>query len=243
MATPMFAPTTPQGTMSTPPQSAARSYMSPNSQVQLNSGFDAVQPIADAWMSRLQPQMDIGREREMARLKAQGLTENSGAWGRAMDTLNRSDVDARNQALLYGAQENNNIFNRGLAQNNQVFGQALQGNDMTLRQRQQLLEEQNNPYRQLGMLSGIEYNPSFAQFNNAGLGKGVDYTGAGQNQYLANLGNYNAETAAKSGMISGIGQLGGNLMQTGAQGGWGTNANGGGLLGGIGDWLSSLFKP
>lgn len=210
-------------------------YMSPNSQVKLNPGFDAVKPIQDAWMSRLQPQMDQARQAEMARLKAQGLPENSAAWARSMDTLNRSDVDARNQALLYGANENNNIFNRGLNLNNQVFGQALQGNQMTLQQRQQMLEEENNPYRQLGMLAGLEYNPAFSQFTNAGQGLGTNYFGAGQNQYLANLGNYNAQTAANNGMISGIGQLGGSLMNAGidrgSSGGWLNTI--GGLLGGI----------
>ena len=76
--------------------------------------------------------MDQARQGEIARLKAQGITENSDAWGRSMDTLNRNDVDARNQALLYGAQENNNIFNRGLQQNNQVFGQNQDAQQLAL---------------------------------------------------------------------------------------------------------------
>jgi hypothetical protein len=229
----MFAPTASAGMMSGTPQSSTRGYMSPNSQVQLNSGFDAVQPIQDAWMGRLQPQMDQARQAEMARLKAQGISENSGAWARSMDTLNRNDVDARNQALLAGAQENNNIFNRGLAQNNQVFGQAMQGNQMTLQQRQQLMEEAMQPYRQLGLLSGTEYNPIFG---GSGQNQGTDYFGAGQNTYLGNLGNYNAETAAKNGMIGGIGQLGGGLIQAGQTGGWGGGSTGG-MLGGLGDFL------
>ena len=112
-------------------------YGTPNSQVKLNSGFDSVQGVTDAMMARLQPQMDQARQGEINRLKAQGIPENSPAWSRAMDTLNRSDVDARNQGLLAGTAENQNIFNRGLAQNNQVYGQNLQNQQFASANNQQ----------------------------------------------------------------------------------------------------------
>lgn len=346
-----------------------------NQQVQLNPGFGAVRQVQNAMMGRLQPQMDYARQAEINRLKAQGITENSDAWGRAMDTLNRGDNDARNQALLGATQAYGDIFNRGLAQNNQVFGQGMQnkqfglakdqfglqrqnqrwnqgfqergqdigrnqfnrqfglaqdqfglqrqnqrwnqgfqeenqdisrgqfnkqfglqqqnqnwnqrfqnrgqqfGQDLagaqfanqsnqqrfgqnqaqqqmmlqlrqqqlqeqmsrgnlTLAQRQQLMAEQNNPYQQMMWLNSMQNNPQFNGYTTAGQGSGVDYSGAGQNQYQGNLGNWNAQTAANNGMISGIGQLLGGWGQNQiAQGGGGGGATGGwgGLLGGIGD--------
>lgn len=119
-------------------------YGTPNSQVALNSGFDSVQGVTDAMMGRLQPQMDQARQAEISRLKAQGIPENSPAWSRAMDTLNRSDVDARNQGLLAGTAENNNIFNRGLAQNNQVYGQNLQNQQFASQNNQQGFNQRFN---------------------------------------------------------------------------------------------------
>ena len=187
--------------------------------------------------------MDQARQGEIARLKAQGITENSDAWGRSMDTLNRNDVDARNQALLYGAQENNNIFNRGLQQNNQVFGQnqdaqqlalalrgqqaneAYQGNQMNISQRQQLINEQNNPYQQMMWMNSMaQGNPQFGS-----TGTGVNYSNAGAQDYLSQLGNYNAKTANNQGMIEGLSKFFGNQGgSTGSTGGWGNIA---GMLG------------
>jgi hypothetical protein len=242
MATPMFAPT-----------NAAPSANPINSQVKLDSGFGNVPEVQQAWMSRLQPQMDQQRQAEISRLKSQGITENSDVWGRSMDTLNRNQVDANNQGLLYGTQENNNIFNRGLAQNNQVFGQnqnaqqlalalrgqqaseAAQAGNLNLAQRQQMMAEQNQPYQQLGYLNSMM--PGNPQFGN--VGTGTNYTGAGTSDYLSQLGNYNAKTAANNGMISGIGQIAGGVGNAAInnQGGLG------GLLSGIGNIFGGWGKP
>lgn len=211
----------------------------PNSQVALNPGFGNVSQVQDAMMSRLQPQRDMNREAEISRLKAQGITEDSNAWARSMDTLNRGDTDAQMQALLAGTAENNNIFNRSLSQNNQVFGQGLAQEGLTLQQRQQAMAEQNNPYQQALWTQQMQPgNPAFSQFTNAGAGIGTNYTGAGQSQYAGQLGNYNAQTAANNGLISGIGQIAGGVGNSMLNG---QNSAGNGLMGGFGNWLSSLF--
>lgn len=209
----------------------------PNSTVKLESGFGAVPEIQNAWMSRLQPQRDIARQSEMARLKAQGITEDSGAWARSMDTLNRSDVDAQNQALLYGANENNNIFNRGLAQNNQVFNQNATAQELARALRGQQFDEykweQNNPYQQMMWLNSMQQQPQFA-----GTGTGTNYSGAGLQDYMAQLGNYNAKTAANNGMISGLAQM--FAPKGGSNGGASTPSGGwdlGGLISGIGKFF------
>lgn len=249
-----------------PPPSSTQGGVSsaPNSQVALNPGFGSVDQVQQAMLSRLQPQRDLNREAEISRLKAQGITEDSNAWARAMDTLNRGDTDAQMQALLAGTAENNNIFNRSLAQNNQVFGQGMGLENLTLQQRQQLMNEQgqnfgqglaqqgltlqqrqqamaeaNNPYQQALWAQQLRpQNPAFSQFVNAGQGVGTNYMGAGQSQYAGELGNYNAQTAANNGMISGIGQIAGGIGNSMLNG---QGSAGNGLMGGFNDWLSSLF--
>jgi len=224
-ATPQATPQSGTGMLSSmaPQQGNMGAYGPPNSQVALNSGFGSVQGVTDAMMARLQPQMDQARQTEISRLKAQGIPENSPAWSRAMDTLNRSDVDARNQGLLAGTAENNNIFNRGLAQNNQVYGQNLsnqqfantsnnQAFNQNLQGRQQALTEQNNPYQQMMWMNSMQQgNPVFGNVTNAGAGSGTDYSTAGQNTYNGLLGNYNAQTAQNAAQIGGIGQLVGGI--------------------------------
>ena len=224
-ATPQTTPQSGTGMLSSmaPQQGNMGAYGPPNSQVALNSGFGSVQGVTDAMMARLQPQMDQARQTEISRLKAQGIPENSPAWSRAMDTLNRSDVDARNQGLLAGTAENNNIFNRGLAQNNQVYGQNLsnqqfantsnnQAFNQNLQGRQQALTEQNNPYQQMMWMNSMQQgNPVFGNVTNAGAGSGTDYSTAGQNTYNGLLGNYNAQTAQNAAQIGGIGQLVGGI--------------------------------
>lgn len=140
-----------------------QAYGTPNSQVALNSGFGSVQGVTDAMMGRLQPQMDQARQAEISRLKAQGIPENSPAWSRAMDTLNRSDVDARNQGLLAGTAENNNIFNRGLAQNNQVYGQNLQNQQFASQNNQQAFGQRFNEAQLASQNAANQANQGYQQ--------------------------------------------------------------------------------
>ena len=232
MATSMFGMPPPSSTQGGIPTE-------PNQQVALNPGFGNVSQIQQAVMSRLQPDRNYAREAEINRLKAQGIPEDSNAWARAMDTLNRGDTDAQMQALLAGTAENNNIFNRSLAQNNQVFGQGLAQEGLTLQQRQQAMAEANNPYQQAIWTQQLRpQTPTFNPFVNAGQGVGTNYMGAGQSQYAGELGNYNAQTAANNGMISGIGQIAGGIGNSMLNG---QGSAGNGLLGGFGDLLSSLF--
>ena len=80
-----------------------------------DSGFGAVQEVQDAMMSRLRPGLQQGNDAEVARLKAQGITEGSPAWQAAMSAQNNRRNDAEQQALLGAAGEYGNIFNRSLA--------------------------------------------------------------------------------------------------------------------------------
>jgi hypothetical protein len=89
------------------------------------AGFGAVEGIRDAMMSRLQPQMDQARQREQQRLAAMGFSVTDQGYNSVMDQRNRADNDARSQALLAGAQEYGNIFNRGMDVRRQGAGELF----------------------------------------------------------------------------------------------------------------------
>jgi hypothetical protein len=74
-------------------------------------------------MSRLNPDIQQARDSEVQRLKAQGITEGSLAFDKAMQRMDRAKTDAEQQALLGAAGEYGNIFNRGLAARQQGFGE------------------------------------------------------------------------------------------------------------------------
>lgn len=95
-----------------------------------DAGFGAVQQVQDAMMSRLQPQMDQARNQEINRLKAQGITEGSPAWTQAMDTLNKSSVDARQQALLGAMGASGDLFNRAMAARQEGKGEIMSSTDL-----------------------------------------------------------------------------------------------------------------
>lgn len=82
-------------------------------------GFDSVKGVQEAILSRLQPQMQDSRNQEIQRLKAQGITEGSAAWNSAIQNLDRAQNDMNMQALLGGATEFGNIYNRALSGSNQ----------------------------------------------------------------------------------------------------------------------------
>jgi hypothetical protein len=76
------------------------------------TGFGAVQEVQDAMMSRLRPGLEQGNAAEIARLKAQGITEGTPAWQAAMQSQGQRFNDAEQQALLGAAGEYGNIFDR-----------------------------------------------------------------------------------------------------------------------------------
>lgn len=105
-------------------------------------------------------------------------------------------------------------------------------------QRNAMLNEQQAlrqaPLNDLNSLMGN--NPSGANFQNfsqIGQGSGVDYSGAGQNQYQAQMNAYNAKQKARAGFTSGLFGLAGSALG-GPMGGMIGNAVGGMFGGGGG---------
>lgn len=103
----------------------------------VESGFSAGAPLARqgtedygaqrdavtaAILAREQPQFDRDRQAMEARLAAQGFTPGTEAYRQGADEINRSMVDARNQAVLAGGQEQSRLF--GLDQSRLGFNNA-----------------------------------------------------------------------------------------------------------------------
>lgn len=227
-----------------------------------DAGFGAVQEVQDAMMGRMRPDLDRQRAGAIQRLRSQGLSEDSAAWGRAMDTLNRSDVDASQQALLGAMGAYGDIFNRGLASRGQAFGenltaqqmaQALRGQQFQERlnqselggkQRQQAISEQaylrSLPLNELNsLLHGQQVqSPQMPGFQTMQALQGPDILGATQAGYNAQMGQYNAKQQQKSGLTSGLlglaGSIGGSFFgpMGTALGGYLGKTLGGGVGGG-----------
>jgi hypothetical protein len=88
------------------------------------AGFGAVDEVQKAMMGRLQGGLTQGREQEIQRLKAQGITEGTPAWQAAMQSLNQKDVDANQQALLGATSAYGDVFNRGMQVRQQGVSEA-----------------------------------------------------------------------------------------------------------------------
>lgn len=166
---------------------------------ELDPTFGAVKEVQDAMMSRLQPGRDQARERELQRLRNQGIFDNTEAFQRALKRLDQGDTDAQQQALLGATQAYGQIFDR--------TGAA----------RQQLLTEQQlaqqNPLNNLMRLNGQPVaNPQMPSFATAGQGQPIDYLGVGKAQYGDTLANWNASQASSDNMLGGLFGLAGAAM-------------------------------
>lgn len=129
------------------------------------------------------------------------------AQGMSQDEINRLGVELQSQGQMQqGAvqqgqldlQNMNQVFNQELTQanyQNQVRGQQVQEEQA---RRAQALNELN------ALLTGSQVSqPNFNGFNQAGNAGGVDYTGAAQMGYNANLDSFNARQAQIQGLMSG----------------------------------------
>lgn len=219
------------------------------------TGFDPVKEVQQAMMSRLNPDLQQARNQEVQRLKAQGITEGSLAFDKAMERRDRAQTDAEQQALLGAQGAYGDIFNRQLAARGQQFGERTQATNMAnaLRQAQmaeatnlmgasgsertRAIQEQsflrNLPLNELNALlgGGQVQNPQFENYNTAGYVAGPDYSGAANQQYQANLAGANAKNAGSAGLAKGLFGIAGSAMG-GPLGGMLGSALGGAIAGG-----------
>jgi hypothetical protein len=161
-----------------------------------STGFNPSQSYQDAYMQRLQPQMQQTREALQQQLANKGIDIGSTAYDRAMQTQAQREND-----LLLGA-------------TTQGFGVGQQA-------RQQALQEQaylrNEPLNTLSAVrTGSQVTgPQFVNSAQQATTSGPDLMGAAGMQYNAQMGDFNAKQAAQQNFNSGLmGLAGAGMMMS-----------------------------
>jgi hypothetical protein len=148
---------------------------------------------------------------------------NSQGFNQATNLFSLGNAATQNQNALNMA---NNTFNNQTMQN-QFAQQQQQANYQNQLRQQQIAEAQMRQLQPLNninaLLTGQQVAmPSMPTFNTAGAAQPVNYLGAAQSQYSADLGAYNAQQAAGGALTSGLFGLGGAMLGgAGAAGGFG----------------------
>ena len=155
-----------------------------------STGFNPSQSYQDAYMQRLAPQIQQGREKLEQQLANQGIQLGSEAYDRAM----------RNQAQR---------------ENDLLLGATTQGFGVGQQARQSALQEQaylrNEPLNTLSAVrTGAQVQgPTFVNPAMQANTAGADILGATQMGYNAQMGAANAQNAANNAMTQGLFSLGG----------------------------------
>lgn len=171
-----------------------------NAPALMNAADAATQAKAEeAYMSRINPQLERDRAALEARLASQGLALNSEAYNKAMDVSNRQSNDARQQAILASLQQAQQMA----ALNNAARQQSIQE---TTSLRSQPLNEIS------ALLSGSQVtNPQFAAVPQVNMAN-TDVITPTYASYNANLSNANQGNSTLGGLFG---------LGSSALGGWG----------------------
>lgn len=160
-----------------------------------STGFNPSQTYQEAYMQRLAPQIQQGREKLEQQLANQGIQLGSEAYDRAM----------RNQAQR---------------ENDLLLGATTQGFGVGQQARQSALQEQaylrNEPLNTLSAVrTGAQVQgPTFVNPAMQANTAGADILGATQMGYNANLAASNAQNAANNAMTQGLFSLGGAALMS-----------------------------
>ena len=153
------------------------------------TGFNPSQSYQDAYMQRLQPQIQQGREALSTQLANSGIPVGSEAYRRAM-------------------------MGQGQKENDLLAAATTQGFGVGQQARQSALQEQaylrNEPLNTLNAVrSGAQVQgPSFVNSAQQATTAGPDMLGAAQMGYNAQLAASNAQNASNNAMTSGLFSLG-----------------------------------
>jgi hypothetical protein len=159
-----------------------------------STGFNPGQSYQDAYMQRLAPQLEQGREQLQQQLANKGIDIGSEAYDRAMMQQQQREND-----LLLGA-------------TTQGFGVGSQANQQAFNQE---MTKYNMPLNTLSALrSGSQVqNPSFVNSAQQATTGGADILGAAQMGYNAQMGDFNAKQAAQQSFNQGLmGLAGAGIM-------------------------------
>jgi len=158
-----------------------------------STGFNPSQSYQDAYMQRLAPQLQQGRERLEQQLANQGIQLGSEAYDRAMQ-------------------------NQAQRENDLLLGATTQGFGVGQQARQQALQEQaylrNEPLNTLSAVrTGAQVQgPQFVNSFNQATTAGPDLLAASQMGYNAQMGDFNAKQRAQENLNQGLFSLGSAAM-------------------------------
>jgi len=155
-----------------------------------STGINPSQSYQDAYMQRLAPQLQQGRERLEQQLANQGIQLGSEAYDRAM-----SNQAQRENDLLLGA-------------TTQGFGVGQQARQSALQEQAYLRNEPLNTLSAVRTGAQVQ-GPTFVNPAMQANTAGADILGATQMGYNAQMGAANAQNASNNAMTQGLFSLGG----------------------------------
>jgi hypothetical protein len=159
------------------------------------TGFNPSQSYQDAYMQRLAPQIEQGREALDVKLANQGIPVGSEAYKRAM---------------LAQSQRENDLL---AAATTQGFGVGQQARQSALQEQAYLRNEPLNTLSAVRTGAQVQ-GPTFVNPAQQANTAGADILGATQMGYNAQMGAANAQNAANAQMTQGLFSLGGAAMMS-----------------------------
>jgi hypothetical protein len=160
-----------------------------------STGFNPSQSYQDAYMQRLQPQIEQGREALDVKLANQGIPVGSEAYRRAM---------------LAQSQRENDLL---AAATTQGFGVGQQARQSALAEQAYLRNEPLNTLSAVRTGAQVQ-GPTFVNPPMQANTAGADLLGATQMGYNAQMGAANAQNAANNAMTQGLFSLGGAALMS-----------------------------
>jgi hypothetical protein len=155
-----------------------------------STGFNPSQTYQEAYMQRLAPQLQMGREQLAQDLANKGIDIGSKAYENAMRLQGQREND-----LLLGA-------------TTQGFGVGQQARQSALQEQAYLRNEPLNTLSAVRTGAQVQ-GPQFVNSAQQATTAGPDILGAAQMGYNAQMGDFNAKQAAQANFNAGLMQLGG----------------------------------
>jgi hypothetical protein len=160
-----------------------------------STGFNPSQTYQEAYMQRLAPQLQQGREQLQQRLANQGIDIGSTAYDRAM---------------MQQAQRENDLL---AAATTQGFGVGQQARQSALQEQAYLRNEPLNTLSAVRTGAQVQ-GPQFVNSAQQATTAGPDILGAAQMGYNAQMGDFNAKQAAQANLNQGLFSLGGAALMS-----------------------------
>jgi len=159
------------------------------------TGFNPSQSYQDAYMQRLAPQIQQGREALDVKLANQGIPVGSEAYRRAMLTQSQRENDLLAAATTQG------------------FGVGQQARQSALQEQAYLRNEPLNTLSAVRTGAQVQ-GPQFVNSAQQATTAGPDILGATQMGFNAQMGAANAQNAANNAMTQGLFSLGGAALMS-----------------------------